>query len=154
MRKDQELTNLEQLLDRVSEAAHDGDRVSLGAILEVVGRRSFGPLLLVAGLVTLAPIIGDIPGMPTIMAVLVLLIAGQLLFRREHFWLPHWLLKRSVAQDKLHKALTWLRPPARFIDPLVAAAPHNIHPPHRHLRHRDRMRCHRRGNAGDGVGAL
>ena len=116
MSKDQELTNLEQLLDRVGEAAHDGDRVSLGTILEVVGRRSFGPLLLVAGLVTLLPIIGDIPGVPIIMGVLVVLIAGQLLVRREHFWLPRWLLQRSVAQDKLRTALTWLRSPARFVD--------------------------------------
>ncbi len=50
------------------------------------------------------------------MAVLVLLIAGQLLFGRKHFGLPGWLLKRSVAKDKLGKALEWLRRPARFID--------------------------------------
>jgi hypothetical protein len=117
--KDQEVTNLEQLLDRVGKATQGGGRVSLGAVLDVVGRRSFGPLLLLAGLVTLAPIIGDIPGVPTIMAVLVWLIAGQLLFRREHIWLPRWLLERSVAPDKLRQALKWLRRPARFIDRLL-----------------------------------
>ena len=119
MRKDQHITNLEQLLDRLGEAGHGDERVSLGAILEVVGRRSFGPLLLVAGLITLAPVIGDIPGVPTIIGMSVLLIAGQLLFRREHFWLPRWLLERSVARDNLGKALKWLRPPARFIDRLL-----------------------------------
>lgn len=59
MSKDQEIMNVEQLLDRIREAAQDENRVSWGAILEVVGRRSFGPLLLVTGLFTLAPIIGD-----------------------------------------------------------------------------------------------
>ncbi|NKE71660.1 exopolysaccharide biosynthesis protein [Candidatus Manganitrophus noduliformans] len=118
MGKDRKLTNLEQLLDRIEKAADD-DRVSLDAILDVVGRSSFGPLLLVAGLVTLAPIIGDIPGVPTIVAVFVLLTAGQLLFRREHIWLPRWLLKRSVARNKLCKALGWLRRPARFVDRLL-----------------------------------
>lgn len=117
----QDVTNLEQLLDRISEADSnatdaDEDRVSLDDILDAVGHRSFGPLLLVAGLVTLAPLIGDIPGVPTIMAVFVLLTAGQLLFQREHFWLPDWLLKRSVAHDKLCKAVDWLRRPARFLD--------------------------------------
>ena len=114
--EDQKPTNLEQLLDRVDEAARDEEEVSLGKILDMMGRRSFGPLLLIAGLITLMPIIGDIPGVPTIMAVFVFLIAGQLLMRREHLWLPHWLLKRSVAQDKLCTALEWLRSPAQFID--------------------------------------
>jgi hypothetical protein len=119
MNKNQKLTNLEQLLDRIDEAANDRERVSLDAILQAVGRRSFGPILLVAGLVMFAPIIGDIPGVPTIMGVLVVLTIGQLLFRREHLWLPRWLLRRSVAQDKLRKALGWLCPPARFVDRLV-----------------------------------
>lgn len=118
MNMDQELTSLEQLLDQISNTAADRDRVSLDAILEAAGHRSFGPVLLVAGLVTLAPFIGDIPGVPTIMGMLVLLTAGQLLFRRKHFWLPRWLLKQSVSRDKLCKALKWLRSPARFIDRL------------------------------------
>ena len=116
---DQHLTNLEQLLDRINEAADDEGQVSLGAILDVVGRRSFGPVLLVAGLITLAPIIGDIPGVPSIMGILVLLVAGQVLFRHEHFWLPGWVLRRSVSREKLSKALGWLKRPARFVDRLL-----------------------------------
>jgi hypothetical protein len=38
------------------------------------------------------------------MGLFVLLIGVQLLFRKEHLWLPHWLLNRSVTQDKLCKA--------------------------------------------------
>jgi hypothetical protein len=112
----QEPQSLEDLLDRIGTAASQREQVALGTILDATGRRSFGPLILLAGLVTLAPIIGDIPGMPTIMALLVLLTAGQLLFRREHFWLPDWLLRRTVSQNGLSKALSWLRPPARFLD--------------------------------------
>lgn len=108
--------NLEELLGRIREAADAGEDVSLGAILEAVGRRSFGPMLLLAGVITLAPVIGDIPGMPTIMGLFVLLTAGQLLLGRDHFWLPEWLLKRSVTRDKLCRALEWLYTPARFID--------------------------------------
>jgi hypothetical protein len=119
MNNDQKLTNLEQLLDRIGEAANDKEQVSLDTLLQAVGRRSFGPILLLAGLVMFAPLIGDIPGVPSIMGVLVVLTVGQLLFRREHIWLPHWLLKRAVAQDTLRKALEWLRPPARFFDRLV-----------------------------------
>ncbi|MFA9459213.1 exopolysaccharide biosynthesis protein [Thiohalorhabdus methylotrophus] len=112
----QEPLSLEDLLDRIGDAAAERERVNLDTILDATGRRSFGPLILLSGLITLAPVIGDIPGMPTIMAALVLLTAGQLLFRREHFWLPGWLLKRSVGRQGLCKALRWMRPPARFLD--------------------------------------
>lgn len=119
MKQDQEPRTLSQLLDRIEETANRDEQISLDAILEAVGRRSFGPVLLLAGLVMLAPIIGDIPGVPSIMGVLVVLTAGQLLFHRQRIWLPRWLLKRSVAQSKLCKTLEWLRSPARFVDRLL-----------------------------------
>lgn len=108
--------SLEELLDRIDEATPDEGEVSLEAILDSVGRRSFGPLLLLAGLITLAPLVGDIPGVPTLMAIFVLLTAGQLLLRREHFWLPRWMLERSVKQENLDRALRWLRRPVHFVD--------------------------------------
>lgn len=111
--------NLEQLLDRIAEAAQGEEQVSLDMILDEVGRRSFGPLLLVAGLVTVAPLVGDIPGVPTLMALLVLLTATQVLFRHDHIWLPKWMLRRSIEREKLEKALGWLRRPACFVDRLL-----------------------------------
>lgn len=113
-----ELTNLEQLLDRIAEAARDRERVTLDEIIESVGRRSFGPLLLLAGVLTVSPLSG-IPGMPTTMGIFTMLIGSQLLLGRKYFWLPRWLLKRSVARNRLEKALKWLRPPARYIDRLL-----------------------------------
>jgi hypothetical protein len=116
MAANQEPHDLEQLLDRIADAARERDRVPLQKILDHVGRRSFGPLLLVGGVVALAPIVGDIPGVPTATGVFVLLVTVQLLFGRKHFWLPRWLLERSAPRDKVCKALEWLRPPARFVD--------------------------------------
>jgi hypothetical protein len=111
----QDISNLEQMLDRIREAADGGDPVSLGMVVEAIGERSFGPLLLMAGVIMVSPFSG-IPGMPTIIGLLVLLIAAQLVFRRRHFWLPRWMLRRSMKREKLYKALDWLRSPARFID--------------------------------------
>ncbi|MFO7554984.1 MAG: exopolysaccharide biosynthesis protein [Desulfobacterales bacterium] len=112
----QEINNLEQLLDQIYRAAKNREEVSLGAVIQEIGSRSFGPLLLTAGLITLTPVIGDIPGVPTIMGILILLSSGQLLFRRKHFWMPSWLLERSVAQNKLTASLKRLRPAGRFVD--------------------------------------
>ncbi len=114
-----EPTTLEQVLDRIEEAAQEDDPVSVGEILDVVGRRSFGPLLLLAGITTLAPLIGDIPGVPTVAGLLVLLVALQMLIHREHVWLPRWLLERSTARDKLCKAVAWSRRPAKWLDRLL-----------------------------------
>lgn len=111
----QEITNLEQMLDRFEESARGEERVSLGAIVEAVGARSFGPLLLMAGVIMVSPLSG-IPSIPTSMAIVILLIAGQLLFCRKYFWLPRWLLRRSLASDKFTRGIKLLRRPARFID--------------------------------------
>lgn len=121
MDKDQQVTNLEQLFDCIGEAATEkpDEKVSIDAIMDLIGRRSFGPMLLLAGLVILAPIIGDIPGVPSIMGMFVFLIAIQLLIGQEHFWLPSWLLERAISSEKLAKAVKWLRKPAHFIDKLI-----------------------------------
>jgi len=110
-----ELTNLEQLLDRLNDASQEHGKISVGAIVEAVGRRSFGPLLLVSGLMVFSPLSG-VPGVPTLVGVLVALIAVQLLLGRNDFWLPQWLMRRHVSHDKFCKAVHFLRAPARFID--------------------------------------
>lgn len=108
--------SVQEMLDLIGKAGDDKDPVSLASIMEKVGRSSFSPLLLLAGVITLAPVIGDIPGMPTMMGVLVVTVGGQMLFGRKDFWLPQWLLKRSIGRGKLTKGLKWMRPAARFFD--------------------------------------
>ncbi len=112
------ISNLEGLLDRIDEAAKDRERISLGTILDKVGNRSFGPLLLAAGMIAFSPLSG-IPGMPTFVGVMVLLIALQMLIHRRYFWLPDWLLNRSIGRAKLLKAIRWLRRPSHYIDYLL-----------------------------------
>jgi len=63
--------------------------------------------------------VGDVPGVPTAVGVFVSLIAAQLAFGRERFWIPKWLLERSVASEKLERPLRWLQKPARFVDRLL-----------------------------------
>ena len=103
----------------MSEADDGGDRIEVRAVFESVGTRSYGPLLLLAGLVTLTPLIGDIPGVPTVMGAFVVLISAQLLLGRDHFWLPAWMLNRSAPRDKFRKALGWMRRPARATDKIL-----------------------------------
>ncbi len=112
---DAEISSLHQLLEHIAGTAHERRRVTLDLVICAVGQRSFAPLLLLVGIILFSPLSG-IPGVPTLMALLVLLVALQLLLGRQHFWLPQWMLNRSISQKKLLKAIIWLHKPARFID--------------------------------------
>ena len=112
-----DITTLQQLLDRLDKAA-TGERVDVECMMQAVGRSSFGALLLLGGLVTLSPL-DIIPGIPTLIALAVLIVCVQLLSGRRHFWLPAWVRRRSIASQKLRRGLTWLQKPARFGDRLV-----------------------------------
>ncbi|MWJ27536.1 exopolysaccharide biosynthesis protein [Halomonas sp. ZH2S] len=112
-----EPADLEQMLDRFSQAEGNQDKtVRVRDVVSSIGRRSFGPLLLFPGIITLLPVVGDIPGVPTVMAAVVFIVAGQLILGRRYFWLPNWLLDRFVEKQKFHKAIKWMRPPAKFLD--------------------------------------
>ena len=112
-----DVTSLQQLLDRLNKAA-TGERIDVDCMLHAVGRSSFGALLLLGGLITLSPL-DIIPGIPTLIAAAVAIVCVQLLAGREHFWLPGWVLRRSVSRQRFCRALSWLRKPARFGDRLV-----------------------------------
>jgi len=119
MNSSKDPTTLKGVIDEIQYLSKDCDSVSLGDILDMVGRRSFGPILLVAGLITVAPLIGDIPGVPTIMAVIVFLVAVQILFQREKLWFPESILNRSLEKDKLQRALEKMKKPADYIDRIL-----------------------------------
>lgn len=121
--EDEEPTNLEQLFSQLERAVSNQERpesrVSLALLIEAVGDRAFGPLMVVAGLITVMPLVGDIPGVPTLMALLVASSAGQLLLHRERLWLPKWMLRRSLSQHGFLKGLRRLYPLARWTDRLL-----------------------------------
>jgi hypothetical protein len=108
---------LQQLLERLDQAAC-GERPDVECMIEAVGRSSFGALLLLGGLITVSPL-DIIPGIPTLIAVVVLIVCVQLLVGRRYFWLPSWVLRRSISGRRFRQALSWLRKPARFGDRLV-----------------------------------
>lgn len=115
-----ERENLVNLLGKLREAVGKGGKVTLDQMMDAVGRRSSGPLLLLAGLIISAPLVSDIPGVPTLTGLFILLVSGQVLAGRKSFWLPKWMLRRGVSSGKLRKTIDkWLMPPARFIDRFV-----------------------------------
>lgn len=103
------------ILDQLDQLASEEDRVTLGDAIEAFGNRSYGPFLLVPALIEVSPI-GGIPGLPTVLAAIIALFAVQMLFGREHLWLPGFLRRRGAEADKVKKAARKLRGVARWAD--------------------------------------
>ncbi len=103
------------ILDRLDELANEKDEVSLGQTIEAFGNRSYAPFLVILPLIDISPV-GSIPGLPTLLALVIVLTAGQLLFGRKHMWLPGFLANRSLTSEKVAKAVKKLRPVAKRMD--------------------------------------
>lgn len=103
-----------EILDRIDEIAEDGN-VSLGHVAETLGNRAHGPFLMIPAMIDVSPV-GSIPGLPTVLAVVIVITAAQLLFGRKHLWLPGFLARRSISPEKARKATGKFRGIARFLD--------------------------------------
>lgn len=104
---------LTQLLDAVDRAAGQED-VEVRDILSEIGDRTITPVILVIALLLVSPLSG-IPGLPTISAAIIIILAIQGLMGRQ-LWLPRWMLALQVGRSKLERAIGWLRKPAAWID--------------------------------------
>jgi hypothetical protein len=105
---------LTTVLDHLRGAAN-GTKVSVGELIKAIGEHSFATMLLVVALIMITPLSG-IPGAPSVGALVILLIVGQWLLRRDHLWLPDFVMRRSMDTKRFNKALGWLDKPAAFID--------------------------------------
>lgn len=112
-------SDLEAVLGELQRAAKcNGAKVSVGEIVETFGKRSFGPLLLLTGLLGMTPV-AAIPTAPSLIALITVLIAGQLLFGRESIWLPRFLEKLSVKSERVAKAAHVAQRPVHVADRIV-----------------------------------
>ena len=106
--------NLTSVLDEIEENI-DGDKITFGKIVDEFEDRGYGPLLLIAALFIMLPT-GGIPGVPTLLAVIIIFIAAQLTWGRSIPWLPNKLRSISFDKAKFSKAANKLKPVTRKID--------------------------------------
>lgn len=108
----------EHVFDDISALGEKQEKVSLADIRDAVGQRGYGPFLFVPALLELSPV-GGIPGVPTLLGVIVALFALQMLAGRKSFWVPDFLGRRSVNGNKLQKSVDKMRPVVRFLDRIL-----------------------------------
>jgi hypothetical protein len=107
---------LDEIETRARES--DGDPFTLGDIIDAVGRRSYGPLLLVIGLFAISPAT-IVPGMTWFAAALTFLVAGQMLLGMQRPWLPRKALRARLPREGSLKAIDKVRPWAKRVDAVL-----------------------------------
>lgn len=113
-----EPATLDDVLDEiVYQVEHDQtpETLTLGEILDPVGRRSYGPLLLVIGLFAISPAT-VVPGMTWFAAVLTLVVAGQMALGMQRVWLPRKAMQIVLPRQAVLGAVAKSRGLARNID--------------------------------------
>ncbi len=73
---------LAELVNRTS-----GDTVSVRELLDIVGRRSYGPVLLLLGFVAVSPLT-IVPGANWLVALVTLVFSVQIVLGLSHPWVP------------------------------------------------------------------
>lgn len=107
-----------QLVEDLKTHADRGEQVSIGLIQRIAGQRAAGPVLLLPALVVVSPL-SAIPGLPTLVGLNTILVAGQLVLGRDQLWLPQWLTKREVPAKYGDKLLKFLGRLGRAADRVV-----------------------------------
>lgn len=110
-----EPSSVSEVLGELDELSTHGDTVRVADVLDDFGERSFGPFIMIPALLEITPV-GGIPGVPTALALVIALIAVQLLLARDHVWMPGFVQRRAVGSRKLHKAIGKLRGVGEFLD--------------------------------------
>lgn len=114
----QDTSDLQDIVTHLRDLGEERGSVSIHDIRDAMGERSYGPFLAIPALVEISPI-GGIPGVPTLIALIVAIFAAQLAFGRKHLWLPGFLDNRKIGGDRLKKGMDWIHKPAGWIDRLL-----------------------------------
>jgi hypothetical protein len=110
-----DVRSVSDILDRLEQTAHASAQVKGSEIVHAFGNRSYGPLLTLPPLLEISPL-GGIPGVASVMALVVAVVAVQLVLGRRCCWLPRFLTRRSMKSDNLAKTVAQIRPLGRWLD--------------------------------------
>jgi hypothetical protein len=109
--------NFTKLLDSLV-AETSGESVTLGQLMHIVERRSFGAVILLLGLIAISPLT-IVPGASWLVAAVTLLFSVQLLFGARHPVLPRKMLAVKMPRARLETFVRSLRGTAHTADRLT-----------------------------------
>lgn len=110
---------LETLFDALAQEAARHDHISVDSILDRLGHRSYGPLLLLPSLLAIFPVIGALPGVSYGMAFIVLFVAIQFALSKPKLWLPERLKRIRFDAATFQIGVGKARPTLRWLDRFI-----------------------------------
>jgi hypothetical protein len=99
-------------------AETSGETVTLGQLMQIVERRSFGAVILLLGLIAVSPLT-IVPGATWLVAAVTLLFSAQLLIGARHPMLPKGLLNFTMQRAQLEGFVQHMRKMAHTADRLT-----------------------------------
>jgi hypothetical protein len=109
---------LAPIVEEVEDRADSGQPVSVETVEKAAGEQVAGPLLLVPALIAMTPLT-VVPGVPSLIALNTVLVAGQIALGRKSIWLPKWLRSRKLSSKHTKKLLKLLKPLGKVADKMV-----------------------------------
>ena len=113
--------NLSTLLESLIEesCSEPGkEEIRVRDLLDAVGRRAYGPILLLLGFVAVSPLT-IIPGATWVVALLILVVAAQIVLGRKYPWIPRKALDFEFQRQHLERGVEVASPWAKRIDRFV-----------------------------------
>lgn len=84
----------------------EGERISVGDILDALDARAFGLATFAFALFSVIPMP---PGIPTVVGIVLFIVSVQMVFGRQELWLPRFLTKRAFDRAGLVRELEKLQ---------------------------------------------
>lgn len=91
------------------------DGLSIGEILDRLDERAFGIIILILAIPCLVP---ALYGVPQIVGVPIILLAGQLMLGRKEPWLPASWTRRHISRDMLNRMADFAEKRMRWVETL------------------------------------
>jgi len=110
---------ISSLLEDLAGLALSRDRISVADVVEAMGSRGFGPLLMMLSAFLILPV-GMVPGMPAVVAVVLILIGGRMMTGETTLWIPARLGRVTFSGHMLAVSVARAQPAALWLRPLVA----------------------------------
>ncbi|MGM0422634.1 MAG: exopolysaccharide biosynthesis protein [Pseudomonadota bacterium] len=119
MTRDPEYSNLQHMIYDLKHTINkSSDHVPFNQLLSIVGDRAYAAMLVLPALLAASPLTA-IPGISFFLALLIIFVSSQMLFRRKTMWLPHRLHNMKFKKHKTLRAMSYMEKPARILDKIM-----------------------------------
>lgn len=109
------LMHLVQITQSLRKGMSIGGSTQVNELVDEFGSRAFGPFLILPAIVELSPL-GAVPGVPSALAAFVILVSLQLLIGRKRLWLPHFIARYKLDNDRILPVLAKVEPMLKRMD--------------------------------------